>query len=115
MDQRGVVEIVEDIIQQRLAGETSSRDDMLKDIFTTGGYTMFQGFQERLDQELRAVLPADSFVRIRRAKDPLLDAWKGAAQWAAERESRKNFFTRQEYNEKGSDYLKEHHLGNGYM
>lgn len=115
VDQRGVVEIVEDIIQQRLAGETSSRDDMLKDIFTTGGYTMFQGFQERLDQELRAVLPADSFVRIRRAKDPLLDAWKGAAQWAAERESRKNFFTRQEYNEKGSDYLKEHHLGNGYM
>jgi len=52
---------------------------------------------------------------MRRAKDPLLDAWKGAAQWAGSSESRRSFVTREEYLEKGGEYLKEHNLGNAFI
>lgn len=85
-----------------------------KDIFLTGGYSMFQGFEERLHSELRAVLPADLQLAVRRAKDPVLDAWKGAARWAATKESRNSFVTKAEWAEKGGDYIREHNLGNVY-
>ena len=113
IDQAGIVEIAEDIITQRLSGATY-RDDMLKDIFLTGGYTLFQGFEERLRNDLRAVLPADATLGIRRAHDPILDAWKGAAAWAGQPSSRQSFVTREEYLEKGGEYIKEHNLGNAY-
>lgn len=113
IDQAGIVEIAEDIIMQRLSG-TSYRDTMLKDIFLTGGYTLFQGFEERLRNELRAVLPAESPLNVRRAQDPILDAWKGAAKWASSPTSRQAFVSREEYLEKGGEYIKEHNLGNAY-
>lgn len=114
IDQAGIVEITEDIITQRLAGELR-RDDMLRDVFLTGGYTMFQGFEERLATELRAVLPASSPLLIRKAKNPIFDAWNGAAQWASKKESRQHFVSREEYLEKGGEYIKEHNLGNAFV
>ncbi|KAF2167151.1 hypothetical protein M409DRAFT_36633 [Zasmidium cellare ATCC 36951] len=111
VDQAGIVEIAEDILMGRLSGH-SERDAILKDVFITGGYTLFKGFEERLKSELRAVLPADVQLGVRRAKDPLLDAWKGAASWAGERESRQAFVTREEFAEKGGEYIREHNMGN---
>lgn len=111
IDQAGIVEVAEDIITQRLSG-AAYRDEMLKDIFLTGGYTLFQGFEERLHNELRAVLPADATLGVRRAQDPTLDAWKGAAAWAGQSTSRQSFITREEFLEKGGEYIKEHNLGN---
>ncbi|PSK58712.1 Actin-like protein arp5 [Elsinoe australis] len=114
IDQAGIVEITEDIVMQRLMGN-SRRDDILKDVFLTGGYTMFQGFEERLRNELRAVLPAEATLGLRRAKDPVLDAWRGAAGWASDKgRSAGGFVTREEYAEKGAEYLKEHNLGNAF-
>lgn len=111
VDQAGIVEIAEDIVTHRL-GAHRSRNDILKDVFITGGYALLQGFEERLRSELRAVLPADLQLGVRRAKDPVLDAWKGAAQWANSSESRPAFVSRAEYLEKGSEYIREHNLGN---
>ncbi|KAF1826761.1 actin-related protein, ARP5 class [Dissoconium aciculare CBS 342.82] len=111
VDQAGLVEIAEDIITQRLTSHPS-RNDILKDVFVTGGYALFQGFEERLRTELRAVLPADFQLGVRTAKDPVLDAWRGAAAWASSGESRATFVTKEEYLEKGSDYIREHNLGN---
>jgi actin-related protein 5 len=111
VDQAGLVEIAEDIITQRLTSHPS-RNDILKDVFVTGGYALFQGFEERLRTELRAVLPADFQLGVRTAKDPVLDAWRGAAAWASSGESRAAFVTKEEYLEKGSDYIREHNLGN---
>ena len=111
VDQAGIVEIAEDILMQRL-GTHTSRDAMLKDVFVTGGYSLFKGFEQRLTSELRAVLPADVQLGVRSAKDPVLDAWRGAARWAATQESRRVFVTREEYQEKGGEYIKEHNLGN---
>jgi len=113
IDQAGIIEVAEDIITQRLSG-AAYRDDMLKDIFLTGGYTLFQGFEERLRNELRAVLPADATLGVRKAQNPILDAWKGAAAWAGQPHSRQSFVTRDEYLEKGGEYIKEHALGNAF-
>lgn len=105
LDQAGIVEIAADIINQGLA-KVHERNSTLKDVFITGGNTLFDGFQERLHRELRAVLPTDAHLGIRRASNPLLDAWKGAAQWARELGFSNHAVTREEYNEKGAEYMK---------
>ena len=105
LDQAGIVEIAAGILNERL-GDSSYRDGILKDIFLTGGNTMFQGFEQRLQKELTAVLAQGAPIKVRKAKDPLLDAWKGAAQWASEASSCQHVVTRAEFLEKGGDYLK---------
>jgi actin-related protein 5 len=114
LDQAGIVEIASNILTERLA-DAPHRDAVLRDIFLTGGNTLFQGFEDRLRRELRSVLPAEQPVTVRRAGDCVLDAWRGAAQWAGRKESRRNFITKAEFAEKGAEYIKEHELGNAAM
>lgn len=105
VDQAGLLEIAADIINQRLsAPEDQAR--LLKDVFLTGGNTLFKNFDERLRRDFRTFLPGDAGLNVRRAADPILDAWKGAAQWAGGSELGKASISRQEYMEKGSEYLK---------
>lgn len=111
LDQAGIVEIAATVLNERLA-DSPYRKDVLKDIFLTGGNTLFQGFEERLRNELRAVLPAEEELRVRRAGDCILDAWRGAAKWAGSAKAKAAFVTRAEFMEKGGEYLKEHDLGN---
>ncbi|KAL8820674.1 MAG: hypothetical protein Q9223_001167 [Gallowayella weberi] len=111
LDQAGIIDIAADIINHGLA-KTEDRISVLGDIFLTGGNTMFTGFDERLKRELRAVLPVEAPINLRKAGNSLLDAWRGAAQWAGCSESSHGFITREEYQEKGSEYMKEHNLGN---
>ncbi|GAB7364564.1 hypothetical protein MBLNU230_g5371t1 [Neophaeotheca triangularis] len=111
VDQAGLVEIAEDILMGRL-GNHSSQADILKDVFLTGGYALFEGFDERLRRELRAVLPTEAQLGVRTAGNPVLDAWRGAAGWASRGESRNAFVSRAEWSEKGCEYLREHNLGN---
>ena len=105
LDQAGLIEIVADIINHRITS-TQDRDAILKDIFLTGGNTLFRGFQDRFRNDLRAVLPIDSALSTRQASDPVNDAWKGAAEWSREPNFRRCSTSRQEYLEKGSEYLK---------
>ncbi|KAF8862563.1 actin-like ATPase domain-containing protein [Acephala macrosclerotiorum] len=113
LDQAGIVEIAADILTHRLQG-VGGQDDFLKDIFLTGGSSLFQNFDERLRDGLRACLPADAPLAIRRAKDGILDPWKGAAKWAGSSAWKTAAVTREEYLEKGAEYMKEHDLGNAY-
>ena len=105
LDQAGIVEITADVINQSLS-KPEDRNSVLKDIFLTGGNTMFSGFDDRLREELRSVLPTESVVRVRKAINPLLDAWRGAAQWAREPDFKQSAVTKDEYFEKGSEFLK---------
>jgi actin-related protein 5 len=108
LDQAGIVEIATDILMRRVNGMNGG-NEALRDIFLTGGNTLFQGFDERLRTELHAVLPVDSQLNVRRAKDPILDAWRGAAGWVKQDGGSKwkaGRVTREEYLEKGADYLK---------
>ena len=105
IDQAGIVDIAAGMINHGM-GNLEDRLSILQDIFLTGGNTLFEGFEERLSNELRAVLPVNISKRIRQASDPLLDAWKGAAQWSKGPEFHQDLVTRQEYSEKGSEYMK---------
>ena len=105
LDQAGLVEIVADIVNQRFR-TIEDREALLKDIFLTGGNTLFQGFEDRLKGELRAVLPIEASLHVRHAGNALNDAWRGAAQWAREPGFAATSITREEYLEKGADYLK---------
>ena len=105
IDQAGLLEIAADIINHRYSNP-EDQNRLLKDVFLTGGNTLFQNFDQRLHNDLRAFLPLESQLNVRRAADPILDAWKGAAQWASGSELSKGSVSRQEYLEKGSEYLK---------
>jgi actin-related protein 5 len=105
LDQAGIVEIAADILTQRLSG-AARQEDFLRDIFLTGGNTLFQNFDERLREGLRASLPADAPLVTRRAQDPVLDPWRGAAKWAGGSAWKSAAITREEYLEKGAEYLK---------
>lgn len=108
VDQAGIVEIIEGIAMNRFSDPAQQRA-LLKDIFLTGGNTSFLSFEERLAREMRSVLPSAYDINVRKASDPVLDAWKGAAGWwnstpASDRQLAT--VTREEYLEKGSDYIK---------
>ena len=105
LDQAGIVDIAADMINHGL-DKVQYRNSILQDIFVTGGYTLFSGFEERLRKELRAVLPIEATMRLRQAGNPLLDPWRGAAQWSKEPDFRQNLLTRDEYHEKGLEYMK---------
>jgi actin-related protein 5 len=120
LDQAGIVEIAADILTQRLGGPP--QDEILRDIFLTGGSTLFHNFDERLREGLRASLPAGAPLATRRAKNPVLDAWKGAARWAGSGARAAAAVSREEYMEKGAEYLKVcllyflpiHHVASSY-
>lgn len=105
VDQSGIVEIAGDILNQRLGG-VPNRDDFLRDVFLTGGNTLFRNFDDRVRDGLRALLPADAPLTVRRAEDALLDAWKGAAGWAGSSAWKTAKISREEYQEKGAEYIK---------
>jgi actin-related protein 5 len=105
LDQAGIVEIAAGILNERLA-DAPYRTDILKDIFLTGGNTLFRGFEDRFRRELMAVLAQGERYKVRMARDPVSDAWKGAAQWAGESGSKQHFVTRAEWADKGGEYLK---------
>lgn len=108
VDQAGLVDIVADTVTLNgvFAHNPADRNRLLRDVFLTGGNTLFTGFEERLTTELRTALPVDAVLQVRRAADPIFDAWKGAAAWAADPTHRSCFVRREEYNEKGPEYLK---------
>lgn len=115
LDQAGIVEIAQDILLQRIAHDPAAQAALLRDVFITGGNTLFKGFKERFEDDLRAVLPSDAGLNVRSATDPVLDAWRGAASWAKGLGSsglKKVSVTREEYNEMGGEYIKDHGLGN---
>lgn len=81
-------------------------DEFLKDIFLTGGNTMFRNFDQRMREGLQALLPAGAPLNVRHAQDPQLDAWKGAAGWTGTPAWKEAAISREEYLEKGADYIK---------
>jgi len=64
---------------------------------------------------LTPVLPFRAPLKVYGAvdgADPRLEAWKGMAAWAGSAEAKSARVTRQEYDECGGEWLKEHAWGN---
>ena len=137
VDQCGVSDTIEYIlqgyppdVQQRLA----------ENVFVTGGNSLFPGFVERLEVDIRTMRPFQSKFNVfaagrvcsqmiyianqpvsssppsppspLSAGDRLLDAWRGGCSWGRAGRHRRHFVSRAEYLERGADYCKEHEASN---
>ncbi|KAL6509515.1 Actin-related protein 5 [Orobanche gracilis] len=85
-------------------------DRITTSILLTGGSCLFPGLNERLEAGIRMIQPCGTPIRILRASDPILDAWRGASAYAAAVQFPQQTFTRADYYEKGEDWLRSYHL-----
>ena len=75
-------------------------------LFLTGGAALLPGMAERIQAEHRRLRPLGSEIRVERAADGLLDAWRGAAGLAADVDWVKRVsISRRDYEEHGPDSL----------
>ncbi|CAM6118427.1 unnamed protein product [Calypogeia fissa] len=79
-------------------------------ILLTGGSSLFEGMDERLVAELKSKRPYGSTINAVRASDPSLDAWRGASFFAASEAFSKSLVSKEEYDEKGQDWLRKYKL-----
>lgn len=115
LDQAGLVEIAGDMLNGRFAGAIETQAALLRDVFVTGGNSLFRGFDERFRREFVGVLPREFVggMNVRRARDPVLDAWRGAAEWVGDVQGKGKgkgwegvSVSRSEWEEMGGEYIK---------
>jgi actin-related protein 6 len=82
------------------------RMGMLANVVVVGGNSLITGFIERLEAELRALVPAQYLLNISKADDPIKHTWLGAAKFASQPELLKEVLVdKAEYDERGSTWL----------
>ena len=119
IEQAGIIEIISQIFKNM---SYDTQINLAKNIFITGGNTYYPFLKERIYHDLKSYLPVGSEINVMRAKEPILDAWKGARLFfndtyvndgKNENKLRNTIYiTKREYNEYGVDYFKEHFCGN---
>lgn len=75
---------------------------LYQSIILTGGSTLFPRFSERLERELRPLVPDQFQVKITYQADPILGVWRGGSLLAASPDFEKMCVTKAEYEELGS-------------
>ncbi|KAJ2472958.1 Nuclear actin-protein involved in chromatin remodeling, partial [Coemansia sp. RSA 2320] len=111
LDQAGLLETVAGIVKQ------TGRASLVHNVFVTGGgFAQVSGILERLQRDIRSVVPVGTPISVRRAEDPLRDAWRGAALWCTKEAEAfsASRITRQDYLELGGEYIREHGASNQY-
>lgn len=113
VDQSGLVETSVETVRSYAP---SQRLGLIKNIFFSGGPSLFPNLTTRFANELRPHYPIGTAINVRRAKDPLLDPWRGAALYARDT----SLFdlasvSRQQWEECGHDYLQEFSLSNRFF
>jgi actin-related protein 6 len=82
------------------------RVGLLANVVVVGGNALIEGFMERLESELRSLVPADYVLSIARAEDSIRHSWLGAARFASQAELLQEVLvTKAEYDERGSTWL----------
>ncbi|XP_057967388.1 actin-related protein 6 [Malania oleifera] len=75
---------------------------LYESIILTGGSTLFPQFAERLEKELRPLVPDDYQVKITTQEDPILGVWRGGSLLASSPDFEAMCVTKSEYEELGS-------------
>lgn len=113
VEQAGIGEVIETILARYNAQD---QQKLAENVFITGGGAMLPGIKQRIEAELLQMRPFQSKFTVQLADHPILDAWKGSRKWALMDDNLKRYsITRQEYLEKGGDYLKDHMCSNHYV
>lgn len=89
---------------------------LVDNLFLTGGVSKISGLVERLNKELMEMRPFQSKFEVKFAKDSSLDAWNGARKFATTAgKLQSHQITREDYNEKGGEYIKEYFASNVFF
>ncbi|KAI9151421.1 actin family protein [Paramyrothecium foliicola] len=97
---------VADLIQQSLADlPVGLWPGLSANIVVVGGNTLFEGFTQRLCQEVVQRLPDDCIVRVARPENPITSTWSGGANLANHADIEKFAVTKQEYEEHGAAWV----------
>ncbi|KAK4420294.1 Actin-related protein 6 [Sesamum alatum] len=75
---------------------------LYESIILTGGSTLFPRFAERLEKELRPLVPDEFQVKITAQEDPILGVWRGGSLLASSPDFEAMCVTKAEYEELGS-------------
>ncbi|XVF88351.1 hypothetical protein PTKIN_Ptkin19aG0043900 [Pterospermum kingtungense] len=75
---------------------------LYQSIILTGGSALFPQFVERLEKDLRPLVPEDYQVNITTQEDPILGVWRGGSLLASSPEFNSMCVTKAEYEELGS-------------
>lgn len=115
LDQAGVPEVIQNLLTRSFDKNFEAGGDsraMIENVFVTGGGSLLPNFSERLKSELTEFLPVGAPLNVYDAQDPILDPWRGMQKWAQSPEAQEGYVTKEEYEEYGDEYIKEHGLGN---
>ena len=111
-EQAGVSEVLEFILKKF---PESVQQDLVNNVFVTGALASLPGLRERLETDLKAARPFKSEFSVTIAENPGHDAWNGAKKFALIHGRNEAYFlTKEEYLERGSEYLKEHPFSNKF-
>lgn len=117
-DQMGLMETLQYVLARYT---TEQQEELVSNVFLTGGNMQYPGMKERVERELLAMRPFQSHFKVTMALQPALDAWYGARDWALAHpprqggESAEGWISRQDYEEKGGEYLSEHCASNVFI
>ncbi|KAK3006580.1 hypothetical protein RJ639_016231 [Escallonia herrerae] len=110
IDQAGLDEMA-GVSIRRLPAVCQSLDErMTNSILMMGGNCLFPGMADRLEAGIRMIRPCGTPIRVMGASDPILDAWRGAAAYAAAMQFPQQTFSKVDYYEKGEDWLRQYQL-----
>lgn len=115
LDQAGIPELIQNLLFRNYDGNFDvggQLRSMIENVFVTGGSSLLPNFCDRLRSELTEFLPTGTPLNVYRAQDPIIDPWRGMQKWASSPESSNCYVTKEEYEEFGPEYIKEHGLGN---
>ncbi|KAG6831647.1 hypothetical protein H0H92_008724 [Tricholoma furcatifolium] len=106
VDSAGLGEVIQNILARFSGPEQGRLVKASLNVFLTGAPSQLPGLIPRLRATLRPNIPTEMPIEVVRAGDPVLDAWKGMANFALTNEFAKVGVTRQEYEEHGGERIR---------
>lgn len=110
VDQAGLDEMVGVTLRRLSSVDETIKNRMCSSVLVTGGSALFPGLDSRLENGIRRIRPFRSPLKVVRASDEILDAWRGAATYATSLQFPSQTFSIQDYYEKGEGALREYRI-----
>ncbi|KAJ8032214.1 Actin-related protein 6 [Holothuria leucospilota] len=87
--------------------EEEMRPHLYKNILLTGGNSLFPGFKERVERDVRAMAPLNYDVRVTLPEKPITYSWQGGKLFSAAENFKELCVTKKEYEEYGQSICLE--------
>ncbi|KAI0048851.1 actin-like ATPase domain-containing protein [Auriscalpium vulgare] len=109
VDSAGLGEVIQNVLS---TFNMADRGRLVNQIFLTGAPSQLPGLSERVHNAVRPILPPEMPLKIVRAANPSIDAWRGMAAFAQTPEFSRAGVTRAEYDEWGGERVRRWWGGN---